>query len=83
LRVAGAKVSEIKRNDEGHLVMRVSYHTYAPGINAINGALDRAAGKSAGAEVQESKQNQEARYEGAIQITMKQQAAEKDTQQEL
>jgi hypothetical protein len=83
LRVAGAQVSEIKRNDEGHLVMRVSYHTYAPGINTINGVLDRAAGKLAGAEVQESKQDQAARYEGAIQVTMKQQAAEKDSQQEL
>lgn len=82
LRAAGAKVSEIKRNDQGHLVMRVSYHTCAPSINTINGALDRAAGKSMGAEVQESKQDQAARYEGAIEVTMKQQAAEKDSQQE-
>jgi hypothetical protein len=82
LRVAGAKVSEIKRNDQGHLVMHVRYHTHAPSINTINGALDRAAGKSTGVEVQESKQDQAARYEGAIEVTMKQQAAEKDSQQE-
>jgi hypothetical protein len=83
LRAAGAKVSEIKRDDQGQLVMQVSYHTYASGINTINEALDRAAGKSTGAEVQESKQDREARYEGAIEVTMRQQAAEKNLQQEL
>jgi hypothetical protein len=83
LRAVDAKVSEIKRNDQGQLVIHVSYHTHAPGINTINETLDRAAGKSTGAEVQESKQDQAARYEGAIEVTMKQEAAEKNSQQEL
>ncbi|MGI4736060.1 MAG: relaxase/mobilization nuclease domain-containing protein [Janthinobacterium lividum] len=80
-RKAGAHVSEIKRDDRGHLVIQVSYHTYAPGIDTINKTLESAASKSTGVEVQESKQNHDARYEVAIQIIMKQQAKENDTQQ--
>jgi hypothetical protein len=81
-RKAGAHVSEIKRDDQGHLVILVSYHTYAPGIDTINKAIESSASKSTGAEVRESKQNQEARYEVANQVIRKQQAEKKDTQQE-
>jgi hypothetical protein len=81
LRKAGANVSEIKRDDQGHRVIQVSYHTYAPGIDTINKALESAASKSTSVEVQESKQNQDARYEVAIQVIRKQQAKENDTQQ--
>jgi hypothetical protein len=81
-RKAGAHVSKIKRDDQGHLVIPVSYHTYAPGIDMINKAIESSASKSTGAEVRESKQNQEARYEVANQVIRKQQAEKKDMQQE-
>lgn len=82
LRSAGARVSEVKRDDQGQVVMQITYHTHAPGIDAINGELDRTANKSTNVEMQESKGNQQARYEGAKTVTTRQQGKENLAQQE-
>lgn len=82
LRSAGAQVSEIKRDDQGQLVMQVTYHTHTPGIDAINEELDRAANKSTSIRMQESRENQRARYEGAETVTTRQRGKENRAQQE-
>jgi hypothetical protein len=62
---AGANVSAITRDKEGCFLLQVSYHTHLPGIEKINETLEGAS-NSRGIGVQESKQNNGARYTGAV-----------------
>jgi len=71
LRRAGARVSEVKRDAQGLLTMQVGYHTHTLGINVLNGVLD-SANNSIGIKVQESQQNRDARYTGAVQVARQQ-----------
>ena len=72
LRRAGARVSEVKRDAQGLLTMQVDYHTHTLGIDVLNGVLD-SANNSIGIKVQESRQNRDARYTGAVQVAIQQQ----------
>jgi hypothetical protein len=71
LRRAGARVSEVKRDAQGLLTMQVGYHTHTLGIDVLNGVLD-SANNSIGIKVQESQQNRDARYTGAVQVARQQ-----------
>lgn len=71
LRRAGARVSEVKRDAQGLLTMQVDYHTHTLGIDVLNGVLD-SANNSIGIKVQESQQNRDARYTGAVQVARQQ-----------
>jgi hypothetical protein len=67
LQSAGAHVSALTHDEQGHLTMQVSYHTYAPKIAEINKTLD-GANNSLGIEVRESTPHKNARYSGALQV---------------
>jgi hypothetical protein len=62
---AGANVSAITRDQKGCFLLQVSYHTHIPGIEKINEAFERAS-NSQGIGVQESKQNNGARFTGQV-----------------
>lgn len=80
LRSVGASVGEIQRDEQGLVTMQVSYHTHAPRIDAINNVLE-SVNNSSGIEVQESKQNKDARYMGAVQVGIKQAQASAGNEQ--
>jgi hypothetical protein len=67
LQNAGASVNEIKLDDKRYVTMQVSYHTCTPSIDAINKTLE-SVNNSPGIELQESRQNNNARYHGAVQV---------------
>ncbi|SFQ83115.1 relaxase/mobilization nuclease domain-containing protein [Hymenobacter arizonensis] len=76
LRNAGAHVSELARMENGQVSFRVCYHTYVPAINDINFALDRCK-NSLNVELQESTQDNTARYAGAVGVDMRQKELER------
>lgn len=80
LRSVGASVGEIQRDERGLVTMQVSYHTHAPSIDAINNVLE-SANNSSSIEVQESKQDKDARYMGAVQVGIKQAQASAGNEQ--
>jgi len=80
LRSVGASVGKIQRNEQGLVTMQVSYHTYATSIDAINNVLD-SVNNSSSIEVQESQQNRDARYMGAVQVDIKQAEASAGNEQ--
>ena len=67
LQNAGAQVSAPICTKDGQVTLSVCYHTYAPKINDINLALDQCR-NSPNIAVQESQQNEAARYAGAVEI---------------